>query len=360
MPKTRTDSRVPVIEHADELNIPWHTLQTIIAGRSLIDTFELHIDSLQQAECFLRAYGFEQGDEPEVLRDLALQYIDTVLLRESRLRLPDAMRQLNLAELLVAASVDGNQQISEWACVILKVCHAVAHAPWTRDEEAYRAALARVKARLEPYLIETSAGTWIGDERCRIPVVEFRIKSEKQFFRLVNELLLKEGNLSADIFDHIGMRFVTPDIFSAILLIRFLRSRHVFMYANVLPQQSKNSLAEFQQIERLFSDFSDPVLDGMTKVNQTAWPGSDNSYSSRHFRMIKIVERMLVSTSAGRKVFFPCEIQILTQQTFTSLQRDRLSHSAYERRQVKGVRRACCAAHRCGMRRVDELRRFRH
>ena len=55
--------------------------------------------------------------------------------------------------------------------------------------------------------------------------------------------------------------------------------------------------------------------------------------------MIKIVERILVSTSGGRKVFFPCEFQILTRQTYESLERDKTRHSAYERRQVRGVRR---------------------
>ena len=38
---TKADSRVPVIANADEFSIPWQTLQTIIAGRSLIDTPEL-------------------------------------------------------------------------------------------------------------------------------------------------------------------------------------------------------------------------------------------------------------------------------------------------------------------------------
>ena len=43
---TKTDGRMPVISDPDELDIPWRTLQTIIAGKSLIDTFELHIDNL--------------------------------------------------------------------------------------------------------------------------------------------------------------------------------------------------------------------------------------------------------------------------------------------------------------------------
>jgi uncharacterized protein (TIGR04562 family) len=77
------------------------------------------------------------------------------------------------------------------------------HCGRARDEDAYRGALGLVQARLEPYLIDSSMvdsspsdssprdsspgdsgpedssnGTWIGDDSCRIPLVEFRIKTE--------------------------------------------------------------------------------------------------------------------------------------------------------------------------------------
>jgi uncharacterized protein (TIGR04562 family) len=351
---TKADSRVPVIANADEFSIPWQTLQTIIAGRSLIDTPELQVANLDEARRFLQAYGLEDSDDPERLRSIALDYIETVLLADSELCLPQALRELSLAQLLVTASTLPRTVICEWSCVILKVCHAVAHALWTRGEDAYRGALALVQARLEPYLSDSSLGdaspsdsnpddssngTWIGDDRCRIPVVEYRIKTEKHFYRLVTKLLLKEGNLSSEIYDHIGMRFVTHDIFSAILLIKFLRRRHVFMYANVLPQESKNSLAEFDQIEALFAEFSEPADSAVKASGEQPWPAAKNHYSSKKFKMIKIIERVLVTTGSERKVFFPCELQILTRQTQDSLNHKNTLHSAYEKRQVKGVRR---------------------
>ena len=76
---TKADSRVPVIANADEFSIPWQTLQTIIAGRSLIDTRELQVANLHEARRFLRAYGLGNGlgdsDDPERLRSIALEYI---------------------------------------------------------------------------------------------------------------------------------------------------------------------------------------------------------------------------------------------------------------------------------------------
>ncbi|MCP4876580.1 MAG: TIGR04552 family protein [Gammaproteobacteria bacterium] len=333
------DARIPVISDPEELNIPWQTLQTIIAGKSLLDTFELHVDSLDEAHRFLHAYGLDANEDIDKLRFTALEYIDSVLLQETRLHLPDEMIQLSLPELLLAASSVPRTTVSEWSCVILKVCHAVAHAQWTRDESAGDRARLKIKNRLEPYVIESGDGFWIGDEGCRIPIVEYSIKTEKQFFRLVTKLLLKEGNLSARIYDHIGMRFVTHDIFSAILLIKFLRSRNIFMYANVLPHESRNSLAEFHQIESLFAEFSDPVEEIDIGSGGVTWPPNENSYSSKKFKMIKIIERILVTTETGRKVFFPCEIQILTRSTQESLSKKKTQHSAYEKRQIKGVKR---------------------
>ena len=56
--------------------------------------------------------------------------------------------------------------------------------------------------------------------------------------------------------------------------------------------------------------------------------------------MIKIVERTLVPTGSGSKVVFPCEIRILTKETHASLIHRQTNRSAYEKRQMRGVRPA--------------------
>lgn len=334
---TNTDHRIPVISNPDELNIPWRTLQTIIAGRSLIDTFELNIDNLDEADKFLSAYGLQNSKDAADILKIAIDYLDNILLAETGIRPPGKVYDFDLPALLLEASAGSRSTLSQWSCVILKICHAVAHAKWGRDEDAYHAALIKLKTRLQPFISESADGIWIGDDLCRIPVVEYRLKTAKKFYRIVTKLLLKEGNLSARINDHIGVRIVTRDIFSAILLIRFLRSRHIFMYANVLPRESKNSLAEFRQIEALFSEFSTPIQHSLVGEDSNIDPGGNNPYSSKEFKMIKIVERILVITNSGRNVFFPCEFQIIARQSRESFNRRQASHKAYEKRQIKGV-----------------------
>jgi len=146
---------MPVISDPDELDIPWLTLQTIIVGKSLIDTFELHIDNLDEANKFLNTYGLDANEDLEKLRITALEYVEKVLLNEIPLCLPEKASHLSLPELLLEASANPKTPLSEWSCVILKVCHAVAHARWTRDEDAYNDALIKINERLKPYLIES-------------------------------------------------------------------------------------------------------------------------------------------------------------------------------------------------------------
>ena len=90
------------------------------------------------------------------------------------------------------------------------------------------------------------------------------------------------------------------------------------MYANLLPRESKNSIAEFHQIEELFSEFTEPVVHSIRGESTRIDSIRENPFSSKEFKMIKIVERVLVTTDRGRKVFFPCEFQILTSQAHES------------------------------------------
>ena len=122
----------------------------------------------------------------------------------------------------------------------------------------------------------------------------------------------------------IAVRFVNDDIFSAILLIKFLRSRNIIMYANLLPRESKNSMAEFHQIEELFSEFNNPIEYEIAGKSKRIGPARENPFSSQEFKMIKIVERVLVTTGSGRNAFFPCEFQILTRQTYGAISKKRL------------------------------------
>lgn len=54
--------------------------------------------------------------------------------------------------------------------------------------------------------------------------------------------------------------------------------------------------------------------------------------------MIKLIERLLLNVSPGKKQFFPYEIQIMTRTKWLSLFDGDAQHGEYVERQIEGVR----------------------
>ncbi len=339
---------VPVLSNEDELKIQWDTLRTIIGGRSPLDVSELHVATETEARIFLAAYGIDlsqPGDRQTAaeIKEAALAYLTDVLLPyRGVLTVPSRFVDSSLEELFVAASSWPRATWPNWPCVLLKLCHAVAHTRWGYDTEANRAAVKIIRDRTEKYLYKGHGTTWIGDQACAIPLVDYQIKETKRFSRIMTKLLHKPGNLSSAIVDHVGLRFVTYDLFSAILLIRFLRTRGVFMYANGNPQFMRNSLVDFAKIEELFNQYNPDVVlsDSFDSLQpDQLMRAPDNPFSSSEFKMIKLVERLLITLPGGRRTFFPYELQIIDRAAYLQTIEGESHHDAYETRQIEVVRR---------------------
>jgi len=201
-------------------------------------------------------------------------------------------------------------------------------------------ALHSVRSRFEPFLLEQQGQLWIGDDQCKIPLVDFHIKEEKSFERIMTKLLHKPGNLAMELFDRLGVRLVTHDIFSAVLLIKFLRSRSIIMFANQLPERSRNSLAELHEIQSLYGMEPPPFVVGETVAPAVIESdnGQGNPFSDRAFRMFKFVERLIVRLGDGRRCIYPYEIQVLDCNAWEATHSGAATHDAYEARQLKRVR----------------------
>ncbi|NVK44279.1 MAG: TIGR04552 family protein [Oceanospirillaceae bacterium] len=336
---------VPRLSSAAELEIPWETLETLIGGRSVVDLTQMQIGDEPSAARFLRAYGFDPDDVEdrlwlEQIHARAIRFLDEVLLPWQRIEaVPQRYRELSLGELLIEASQPQEGLWPNWPCVLLKVLHCATHAQVTQDSAAHQAALESVQSRFQPFLFEQQGQQWIGDEQCKIPLVDFHIKEEKSFERIMTKLLHKPGNLAMELFDRLGVRLVTHDIFSAVLLLKFLRSRSIIMFANQLPERSRNSLAELHEIQSLYGMEPPPFLVGEVGPVPVETDSSQaNPFSDRAFRMFKFVERLIVRTGDGRRCIYPYEIQVLDCNAWEATHSGDATHDAYEARQLKRVR----------------------
>ncbi len=336
---------LPVVSSEDELKIPWNTLKSIVAGKSVVDLNEIHLKTPKEAVSFLQAYGIDPLDPKDQttlseIRDHAFDYLRTVILKDQEeWTLPSKYQAFSVLELIVASSNWRSQDGVNWPCALLKVCHAFAHAKWSHDHTAHKLAFIKIKQRMEPYLSTIDHQLWIGDDECKIPLLKLDFKEDKPLYRIATKLLHKPGNLSINILDHLGLRFVVEDVFSSILLVKFLRSRSLFMYANNIPEATKNSLAEIDSIIEMFKQFNPPPYIKTSKSESALVSvGEENPFSSQEFKMIKLVERILVKTPEGERKFFPCEIQIYTRTQLENLTQGTANHDAYEQRQIKAVR----------------------
>jgi uncharacterized protein (TIGR04562 family) len=342
---------LPVIESPEELRIPWEALRVIIGGKSVIDTSEIKIKGADDAISFLKAYGLNPESEEDapslrLIIDLSTQYLEQVILPTSpELIFPTDLKNYSAIDLLVAAASANNELEINWPCILLKVCHATAHALWEHDIEAHEKAIYLLEARLKPYLYESHGTWWIGDSKCQIPLVNHQIKREKHLFRVITKLLHKPGNISSAIRDQVGIRFVVEDIFCAVFLITFLKRRNIFMYANNIPEEARNSLVGLEEIEQLYKAYGPPSYcsksgdSDKAESNQPTNNATENPFSSSEFGMIKMVQRLLVTLPSGRRTFFPYELQVLTRSKWENLSIGDAHHDAYEKRQVEAVKR---------------------
>lgn len=345
---------LPVIDSSEELRLPWEALRVIIGGKSIIDTNEIRIKSEKDAELFLNAYGLNTtlADDVSSIRliiDFSIEYLNKIILVDNpNIIIPDQFRCMSATQLLKSAaelSYGKNPKSGydlNWPCIILKVCHAAAHALWEHDLEAHEKAIDVIEERLKPYLYESHGSWWIGDDLCSIPLVEHSIKREKHLFRVITKLLHKPGNISSSIRDHVGLRFVVEDVFCAVLLITFLKRRNVFMYANNIPEEARNSLVGLDEIQKLYEAYGPPAYntsDSIESVEVGKINEEKNPFSSSDFGMIKMVQRLLVTLPSGRRTFFPYELQILTRSKLEHLSTGEAAHDAYEKRQVDAVKK---------------------
>jgi uncharacterized protein (TIGR04562 family) len=323
-------------------------LETIIGGKSIVDIRKLYIPDIEAAKDFIRAYGFEPENEidSETIRNIrehALKFINEVLLPHQGIdQTPAKYSDLTIEEYLLEASKFDCKAWPNWPCIVLKAIHCAAHVLYTHDSEAHAVALATIKDRFLPFISEEDGEICIGDKESRIHLIAFNIKDQKVFNRTMTKLLHKPGNLASEIVDRLGVRFVVQDVASVVPLIEFLCSRNIIMYANNLPERTKNSLSEYDQLlNTYFGDISGNS-DRKKDLNEIADAESkekSNPSSHKDFQVIQIAERLMIKLASGRSTVFPYEIQILDKKSWERSQTGYASHFAYESRQIERVRR---------------------
>ncbi|MEB3330587.1 MAG: TIGR04552 family protein [Candidatus Sericytochromatia bacterium] len=334
---------------------PWQTLEAIVEGRSAIDLTGLRVSRREAAVEFLRVYGLDPTDpldeaELETIAGQARHFIEEVLLPWEGLASVPPELPATYPELLLLASTP-DHPLRDWACSFLKVSHAVAHARFTQDPTLLEAARAQIFERFSVYIRAGHARLIVTDGEVSIPLVRCDFKPHKPWESLVLKLLHKVDSVAQEVYDHLGVRFVTPDKTYALLLLKFLRSNNVFAYPNVKPSRSVNTLVDLAAFRGRFDELEEAYHQGELTfreftgaVHQLGEPSQRehgrNPHSSAAYQTMQFTARALVRVPRDGGVyraFIPFEVQIMDEAAYLQNQGGEAAHHAYRVRQRLAV-----------------------
>jgi len=367
-------------------------LNTVVGGVSAIDVPRLHLVTPTDAEDFLECYGFKFANpadriEMERLRLEAITFINQELLVDEPHLVfpPQLVAEEDLRQILLWASGDTTTQIQRWSCSLLRVMHTLVHCHAHFNERYGDEIRTQILARFEPHVHETSDGLVLGKGVQAVPLAKFEVKHGKPLHSLAIKLMQKAENVATDIFDRLGVRFVTKRRFDALLVVRYLRVANLIMFANIKPSRSRNTLINLSRFRAELEELDDTVLadpvrmkELRDRVERMPFPGPPqpgiNPHSASEYHAIQFtcrqqirvedhslrsVEKSLValrkkhpeskkliaelkrSLAPQKEIhfFFPFEVQILDEETYGMTRTGRASHNVYKARQRRTVKK---------------------
>ncbi|MBC7743460.1 MAG: TIGR04552 family protein [Bdellovibrionaceae bacterium] len=347
------------------------SLGVVAAGASAIDRPFLHIHSLEEAEAFLRSYGYKVNN-PENLERLWYFHRRALVLMTERLKLnvSDIPAQIKSKEelkdiryLLIYASQFEDKKLQRWSCAFLRCMHVFVHAETDLFSSFSEEIQKQILGPFEQAVFQDDKlylKSFQKEGHPRVELLDFHSKPFKTSTSTVIKLLARPEALAMKIFDKIGVRFVTKTVFDSFQVIRFLVEENIISFPQIMPDQSSNNMYPVEEFlavcnklvkkhgdtQTLTPEKIDRLLAQRLKSSQSAFLGlfrKDNPFSSEDFKYIKFISRQLIqinSNSAGGRTFnffYPFEVQIMNESSYKKMQSGESEHNAYKDRQVEAA-----------------------
>ena len=393
-------------------DIRWETLDIIVRGKSAIDAstgFQLR--STDEVERFVGSYGYDLsnpiesaelfGNFHEALNFIRKNFLAPDNPEGLKLEVPRKIIELtNIRDLLLMASLSYPGQnndpagmlLRNFACALLKVMHTIAHIDKDLRTQYFPECQKQIFDRFYRVIHRDENGhLHLGEGEDRIDLVAFETKPKKARDSILLKLLHKPENVAEDIFDRVGLRFVTHTPLDSIRVIKFLKDRMILMAPNIKPSRSRNTLVDldafqaawnqaYEKWERheLTSEQAEEFLRGGTHYPSR---DPDNPHSSKFYRAIQFTCRQLIKfrnplhdeirelkapvtamdssqeSPASRtlleriekidpklaprefRFFYPFEVQVMDQESAEENEKGRSAHSEYKKAQVQTAMR---------------------
>jgi uncharacterized protein (TIGR04562 family) len=396
-------------------DFPWDVLDIIIGGKSSIETREgFSLATHDEADRFLLSYGFDLSNPIEAAETFghfheSLNFIRKYFLAPEnpeglRIEVPRKILELtDVRDLFLYASftAPGQQRdslgmaLKNWSCSILKVMHTIAHIDQDLRVGYFADIQKQILDRFYRLIQRDENGElYFGtgpDDELKIPLVEFQTKPKKSRDSTIIKLLHKPENVAEDIFDRVGIRFVTTKAIDALRVVKYLKDQMVVVPPNIKPSRSRNTLVDIEVFRNeltnalLLLDSGEMTEDQFNStIEEAARPPAvspDNPHTSEFYRSIQFTCRQLIKIrnplyadlkdlKAAAKVdescseeitklvdkidfkniqrdvrfFYPYEIQVVDIGNHQENERGRSAHSEYKKAQLQTAMRRVMGA----------------
>jgi len=330
---------------------PWRStsVRAALNGLSFIDEKRIHIHSEQEAQHFLESYGFDLDDtmdvkELESLRQEAINLIQEDLLMPDEV-IPDSLiQQKDIRQYLINASGHGERRLAPWSAAILRVIHTLSHSHSYLNDMYHQPIRDQIFNRFNKHITRNDEGCFLG--KLKLDDIEFRETKSRRSVAL--KLLHKAENVSADIFDWIGLRFITEHRADVLDVLTYLRQEHIITYANLKPSRSRNTLIDLEWIDKCIDSgmSTDEIRLEMQSMNLPEVNDNEvaenNPFSGVSYQSVQITcrHRIKIKQDDGVKMsfFFPFEIQLMDRASFLNTREGLASHGEYKKRQKQAIR----------------------
>lgn len=377
----------------------------VCSGRSSLDAknYLTEVWGPENVYDFLVGYGFDlknpvEGAELFGIYQEALQFIKRYFLKEGNpdgleLAVPNFLYTLtDISELFLIATgkaPKSSMEESLWAGVLLKVMHTILHTDKDLRYRYFSVIQQQVFDRFYKYISRDQDNRlFLKHEGFSIPLHDFETKAKKTRESIIIKLLHKQENVAEELFDRIGVRFVTYSKLDALRVIKFLVTNYVLMINNIKPSRSQNTLVDLELLKQRLhgllkktyrnnlneEDFNTEFAALVERCTPGSIGGDDriNSHSSHEYRAIHFTGRQLIkyrnpfmsqfnevrkaalqdmenplakqllaldTTPISRDVrfFYPFEVQITDLESHRRNTQGEASHQEYKRSQVKSA-----------------------
>lgn len=385
----------------------WELLDVMIGGRSSMDTkfFITSFYNKDDINDFLKNYGLDPAD-PITKAELygnfqeSIQFIRRFLIKPGNpdgidLAIPEIFNTITDVNEVFFMATGSMRNVSKeqryWAEVILKVMHTVVHIDKDLRSNYFPTIQTQIFDRFYKYIYRShDKGLFLGDrskDSESIPLVDFETKARKSRDSVTIKLLHKAESVAEELFDRIGVRFITENKLDAIRVCKFLLEKNIVIPHNVKPSRSLNSLIDFKKFKEKHQNILKMAIRNQLSEDRfqhamerelkecifDKMDDAQNNHSLKAYKSIQFTGRQLIKyhntffkdfyelkksakesnsdpelvkkimnmdmslIAKDIRFFYPFEVQIMDRETFVENTKGDASHSEYKKTQVKSV-----------------------